>query len=366
MSERDRFPGGVDIEIDTGRRSQKNRSMKSLRVPLLLAVCAALSSSLIGNTTVPRSYPSIGTISKYDKRLDKLIDSDAKIEVIASGFVWTEGPAWNKEGGFLVFSDIPRNVIMKWSPTEGVSEYMNPAGYTGIVDYGGEPGSNGLVFDSMGRLTLCEHGDRRIALVTKEGGKRTLADNYRGKRFNSPNDLTYHSNGDLYFTDPIYGLPNRQDDPRRELDYCGVYLRRADGEVVLLTKDFTRPNGIALSPDEKTLYVAQSDSDAPIWRSYPVRGDGTLGKGKVFFDATRYTKDGPGMPDGMKVDSKGNLWASGPAGFYIFSPEGDLLGRMEMGEHASNCAWGDDGSTLYMTVDMYVCRIRTKAKGLGF
>ena len=159
---------------------------------------------------------------------------------------------------------------------------MKPSGYTGIDDYGREPGSNGLLFDSQGRLTLCEHGDRRVSVLTERGGKRTLADNYRGKRFNSPNDLVYATNGNLYFTDPIYGLPDRQNDSRREMDYCGVYLLRPGGEVVLLTKDFTRPNGIGLSPDEKMLYVAQSDSAAPIWRSYPIKNDGTLGRGKYF------------------------------------------------------------------------------------
>ena len=337
------------------------------RSPFLFACVASIAiTSLSGNTDTPSNYPVIGKINKFDDRLDELIDEEAQIEVIASGFVWTEGPAWNKEGGFLVFSDIPRNVVMKWSETEGLREYLRPAGYTGIVDYGREPGSNGLLFDAMGRLTLCEHGDRRISVLTKDGGKRTLADNYKGKRFNSPNDLVYHPNGNLYFTDPIYGLPERQDDPRREMDYCGVFLLRPNGEVELLTKEFTRPNGIALSPDGKTLYVAQSDSAAPLWRSYPVKGDGTIGKGKLLYNALKFKKDGVGNADGMTVDRKGNLWASGPAGIYIFSPQGDLLGRIEMGEHASNCAWGDDGSTLYMTVDMYVCRVRTKTVGIGF
>tara|TARA_B100001057_G_scaffold372075_1_gene376244 strand:+ start:1528 stop:2547 length:1020 start_codon:yes stop_codon:yes gene_type:complete len=337
------------------------------RSPFLFACVASIAiTSLSGNTDTPSNYPVIGKINKFDDRLDELIDEEAQIEVIASGFVWTEGPAWNKEGGFLVFSDIPRNVVMKWSETEGLREYLRPAGYTGIVDYGREPGSNGLLFDAMGRLTLCEHGDRRISVLTKDGGKRTLADNYKGKRFNSPNDLVYHPNGNLYFTDPIYGLPERQDDPRREMDYCGVFLLRPNGEVELLTKEFTRPNGIALSPDGKTLYVAQSDSAAPLWRSYPLKGDGTIGKGKLLYNALKFKKDGVGNADGMTVDRKGNLWASGPAGIYIFSPQGDLLGRIEMGEHSSNCTWGDGGSTLYMTVDMYVCRVRTKTVGIGF
>ena len=202
---------------------------------LFACVASIALNSLSGNTDTPSNYPVIGKINKFDDRLDELIDEEAQIEVIASGFAWTEGPAWNKEGGFLVFSDIPRNVVMKWSETEGLHEYLRPAGYTGIVDYGREPGSNGLLFDAMGRLTLCEHGDRRISVLTKDGGKRTLADNYKGKRFNSPNDLVYHPNGNLYFTDPIYGLPERQDDPRREMDYCGVFLLRPNGEVELLT-----------------------------------------------------------------------------------------------------------------------------------
>ncbi len=335
-------------------------------LPLFVLAGATLGTALLGNTDTPSNYPVLGKINRFDERLGNLIDEDAEIEVIASGFVWTEGPAWNKEGRYLVFSDIPRNVVMKWSEAEGLSEYLKPAGYTGIVDYGREPGSNGLLFDAKGRLTLCEHGDRRVSVLTKDGGKRTLADNYRGSRFNSPNDLVYHSNGNLYFTDPIYGLPERQDDPRREMDYCGVYLLRPSGEVVLLTKEFTRPNGIALSPDGQTLYVAQSDSAAPIWRSYPVKADGTIGEGRIFFNALKFKKDGVGNPDGMTVDQKGNLWATGPGGIYIFTPEGELLGRIETGEHSSNCTWGDDGSTLYMTVDMYVCRVRTKTVGIGF
>ena len=258
--------------------------MNLIRFLLASVAVFAWAALIRANTDVPSNYPTIGKINKMDDRMDALIDPDAAIEVIASGFVWTEGPAWNKQGSYLVFSDIPRNVVMKWSETEGLSVFMKPSGYTGIEDYGREPGSNGLLFDSQGRLTLCEHGDRRVSVLTEGGGKLTLADNYRGKRFNSPNDLVYATNGNLYFTDPIYGLPDRENDSRREMDYCGVYLLRPGGEVVLLTKDFTRPNGIGLSPDEKTLYVAQSDSTAPIWRSYPIKNDGTLGRGKVFFN----------------------------------------------------------------------------------
>jgi gluconolactonase len=202
-----------------------------------------------------------------------------------------------------------------------------------------------------------------VARLEKGGGKKTIVDSYMGRRLNSPNDGCYKSNGDLYFTDPPYGLPKQADDPTRELDFCGVYRVAKDGTVTLLTKEMTRPNGIAFSPDERTLYVAQSDPERAIWMAFPVQRDGTLGRGRVFHDATSMVGKGPGLPDGLKVDRAGNLFATGPGGVYIFTPSGDLLGRIETGEKTANCAWGDDGSTLYMTADMYLCRIKTRTKG---
>jgi len=202
--------------------------------------------------------------------------------------------------------------------------------------------------------------------MTKDGGKRTLVDNYEGKRLNSPNDAVYKSNGDLYFTDPPYGLPKRYEDRRRELDWCGVYRLSKDGKVTLLTKEMTRPNGIAFSPDEKILYVAQSDPKAALWKAFPVQDDGTLGDSRVFYDATSLVGKLPGLPDGLKVDKKGNLWATGPGGVHIFAADGTPLGRIETGEATANCGWGDDGTVLYITADMYLCRIQTKVTGLGF
>ena len=320
------------------------------------------------STIDTKNFPTIGEVIRIDPEINSLIAENTKIEVIGNGFVWAEGPVWvkDKAGGHLLFSDIPRNSVMKWKENKGVSLFLKPSGYTGPTDYGNEPGCNGLLIDSKGRLVSCEHGDRRISVVTKAGGKRTLVDNYKGKRLNSPNDACYNSAGDLYFTDPPYGLPNRYNDPRRELDFCGVYRLSKSGQLTLLTKEMTRPNGIAFSPDEKHLYVAQSDPKAAIWKKFPVNADGTLGKGKLFFDATDDVGKLPGLPDGLKVDNKGNVWATGPGGVLIFTSSRKLLGRISTGEKTANCGWGEDGSVLYLTADMYICRIKTNVKGAGW
>lgn len=313
------------------------------------------------------SFPTIGRIVREDARLDELIGTDAKIEVLASGFVWSEGPVWIKSENCLLFSDIPRNSIMKWTEeTDGLSLFMKPSGYTGVADYGAEPGSNGLLLDAQGRLVMCEHGDRRISRLEWNGGKQTLVDSFDGRRLNSPNDAVYKSNGDLYFTDPAYGLPKQFDDPTRELDFCGVYCLARDGHVTLLTDKMTRPNGLAFSPDEQILYVAQSDAEQAVWNAFTVREDGTLGESKVFYDVTSEVGKAPGLPDGMKIDQHGNIFATGPGGVLVFASDGTRLGLIETGESTSNCAWGNDGTILYITADMYLCRIKTKTKGAGW
>jgi gluconolactonase len=214
---------------------------------------------------------------------------------------------------------------------------------------------------------LCEHGDRRVTRIEKDGKKTVLADSYMGKKLNSPNDLVYHSNGDLYFTDPPYGLPKWEKDPTKELDFHGVYLRKKDGKLILLTKEMTRPNGIELSPDEKTLYVANSDPEQPIWKSFPVKDDGTIGEGKLFVDGTKWVKDKRlGLPDGMKIDVDGNIWATGPGGVWVFSPKGEVLGNIDTGTNTANCCFGDDGSTLYIAANHDICRVKTLTKGKGF
>lgn len=335
---------------------------------LLAAVTltAGLAAPLSAQNSV--NFPTIGEVVRLDPAMDDLIPKDAPIQVLTSGFEWAEGPVWvaasGNEPGYLLFSDIPRNSIMKWVEGQGVSLFLKPAGYTGQVGYGNEPGSNGLLLDSQGQLVACEHGDRRVSVLTRGGGKRTLADNFEGKRLNSPNDATFKSNGDLYFTDPPYGLPKGYDDPNRELDFCGVYRISKGGKVTLLTKEMTRPNGIAFSPDEKILYVAQSDPAAPIWKKFAVKDDGTLGPGEVFYDATEnFKKKLPGLPDGMDVDAQGNVFATGPGGVYVFNPAGKLLGRISTGEATANCTLGGpNGDQLFLTADMYLCRIQTKTK----
>lgn len=330
-------------------------------VPLLLL-------PLLSSAQNTRNFPAIGEVVRLDPAFDKLVPKDATIDVVAGGFQWAEGPVWvpddSKNGGHILFSDIPNNRVVKWVEGTGWETWLKPAGFSGPSDYGNEPGCNGLLRDHDGLLISCEHGDRRISRLTKDGGKRTVADNWQGKRFNSPNDACIHKNGDIYFTDPIYGLPGKANDPRREIDFCGVYRVDTKGEVTLLTDEFTRPNGICFSPDQKTLYVAQSDPGASIYKKFPVKADGTLGPSELFFDATPHRAGKRGLPDGIKCDVDGNLWATGPGGVWVFNPDGKPLGRIDPKEATANCGWGGkDGSILYLTSDMYLCRIQTSSRG---
>jgi gluconolactonase len=323
-----------------------------------------LSFLTVGFTTqlFAQTPATIGRIERLDAELDKYVTSDAKIEILAGGFTWTEGPVWVSDdgGGHLLFSDIPRNSIYRWSPARGIELFLSPSGYTGNSYYGLEPGSNGLALDDQGQLTACEHGDRRVSVLTRGGGKRTLVDSFEGRRLNSPNDLTFDSSGAIYFTDPIYGLPERAKDPRRELDFCGVYRLAPDGKLSLLTKEMTRPNGIGLSPDQKTLYVAQSDPENPVWMSFPLREDKTLGDGKVLLDGTKYMKEFPGLPDGLTVSPDGTIFGSGPGGIYVLKPDGKLIGRIVTGQRTSNCTLSNDHKTLFITADSYLCRVKLK------
>ena len=333
---------------------------------IAMLVFSACPASAMSQTAT--SFPSIGKVVRYVDRINGIISPDSKIELLASVFEWSEGPLWIQQAGdgYLIFSDIPRNSIMKWKRGKGVTLFMKPSGYTGIADYGREPGSNGLALDLQGRIIFCEHGDRRISRLEKEGGKKTLVDAYRGKRLNSPNDAAVKSNGDIYFTDPPYGLPKGYKDTRRELDFCGVYRLSTSGRLTLLTKEMTRPNGIAFSPDEKVLYVAQSDPENPFIKAFPVKSNGTLANPKVLYDFSDLVTRYPGLPDGLKVDKNGNLFATGPGGVYVITPEGNLLGKIHTGKATANCAWGNDGSVLYITADDTLCRIKTKTKAANW
>jgi gluconolactonase len=306
-------------------------------------------------------------IIRLDPRFDGLVPPDAKLEKIAEGFTWVEGPVWDRQGRYLLFSDIPANAVYKWKEGEGVSLFLKPSGYTGVVPFAGaEPGSNGLTLDRHGHLVLCQHGERRIGRLNGANSMVALTDRYEGLRLNSPNDLVFTSNGDLYFTDPPFGLPRNFNDPGKELSFQGVYRLSPDGTLTLLIQDLRAPNGIAFSPDEQTLYVTDVDPQRAAWWAYDVKVDGTVTNGRIFFDATRWRKDPYFGPDGLKVDRTGNVFGARPGGISVFAPDGTHLGSIETGGPVSNLAWGEDGATLFVTGGSAVFRIRLLTKGTGF
>jgi len=296
------------------------------------------------------------SIEKLDPALDALIADNAKIELLATGFKWSEGPVW-LDGG-LVFSDVPNNTAFRWREGDrAASVFLKPSGSTtGAVGQG----SNGLARDAKGNLILCQHGDRCVARLEKDGRFTKLADKFEGKRFNSPNDLCIARDGSIYFTDPPYGLAKGTPP---EIPFHGVYRIGVDGTVTALIRDIKFPNGIALSPDQRTLYVAVSNPEHPCIRAYDIDGR----NGRERFDATPLkSAERKGSCDGMKVDAHGNIWTTGPGGVLIISKEGRHLGTILTGQPTANCAFGDDGGTLYITSNMNLLRVRTKVKGAGF
>jgi gluconolactonase len=310
----------------------------------------------------PEALPAVGEVVRLDPALDAIIPVDARIEKVAEGFTFGEGPVWDPAGS-LLFSDPNENVIYRWSPDEGVSVFRAKSGYAGAdIDRYGQPGSNGLTFDLEGRLTIDQHGNRQVVRLEKNGVVTVLADRFEGKRLNSPNDLVYRSDGTLYFTDPPFGLPEVFDDPMKELPYSGVFAWR-DGDLRLVANDLSGPNGLAFAPDERFLYVANWDTAKKVVMRYPVMADGSLAAGQVFFDMT--PAPGEEALDGIKVDQAGNLFVSGPGGAWIISPEGKHLGTIKGPELPANFAWGDaDGRTLYMTARTGLYRLRTNIPGI--
>jgi len=303
---------------------------------------------------------AIGSIARLDPALDQLVPKDAQIEKVAGGFTFIEGPLWRPSNA-LWFSDVVGNVVRQWTPDGKVTELLRPGGYDGnSLPAGGYNGPNGMTSDKDGAVLLCQHGNRRIVRIDKDMKVSTLVDKFEGKKLNSPNDLVFRSDGSLYFTDPPYGLPKGDEDPAKEVKFNGVY-RLANGKLQPVIKDLTRPNGIALSPDEKTLYVANSDEKHKVWMRYDVAADGAVSNGKLFADVTEEKE--AGLPDGMKVDSQGNVYASGPGGVWVFTPDGKHIGTIKLPETPANCGWGDDGKTLYITAQTGLYRIKLAVAG---
>lgn len=306
-------------------------------------------------------------IVRVDPALDAIVSSDTKLEKLAGGFLFTEGPVWvpatATTSGYLLFSDPNANTIYRWSADGQVSAFRTKSGYSGFnVGEYHQPGSNGLTLDNKGRLTINQHGNRRVIRVEPRGNITVLADQYEGKRLNSPNDLVYRSDGALYFTDPPFGLPKVFDDPRKELPYSGVYCVR-NGQVKLVSTDLDAPNGLAFSPDEKFLYVNNWNDKKKVILRYDVQPDCTLTNSRLFFDMTN--APGSDALDGLKVDHEGNVYSTGPGGLWIISPEGKRLGLIKGPEDPHNMAWGDeDGKTLYITALTGIYRIRLNIAGV--
>ena len=331
--------------------------MKKISLSLVL-----LSTNFCG--FAQENKAGTGTIEYISKELSKLINKDAKVEIIADGFQFTEGPLWVEKEKMLLLSDVPGNTVYKWTEAKGKEVYLKPGGYTDTAKRGGFMGPNGLILSRDGKLLICQHGDRRVAMmdaplnapVTKYV---TVAGLYDGKKLNSPNDLFLAKNGDIYFTDPAYGFERGGRDPKKEITYQGVYKMDKAGKVTLLVDSIESPNGIAMMPDGKTLLVANSDNRKKFWYKYDVSANGTLTNGSVFFDASN--EKAPGLCDGFKIDMNGNVYAAGPGGIWIFTKEARLIGKILLnGVSASNCALTPDGKTLYITANQYLLRVKMR------
>lgn len=309
-------------------------------------------------------YAVIGNIEAISPSLGSILDTTAKIEIVAEGYDWTEGPLWLPDQKALLFSDIPPNKIFKWTEEKGAELYLTPSGYSGSVPRTGEPGSNGLLLSPTGKLVLCQHGDRRLAIMEPPLDRpapefETLIDQYQGKKLNSPNDAVYHPNGDLLFTDPPYGLEKNVDDPAKELAFQGVYLLKSSGELRLLTDSLTRPNGIALTNTGKSVIIANSDPEKARWYLFDLQNDSLI-NGRILLDATTQAKSESGLPDGLKTDKNGNIFATGPGGVWIFDAKGTLAGKIRIPSPCSNVALADDEKTLFITADSRILRLRLR------
>lgn len=322
---------------------------------ILLAGCSAKNEAPAPAAEVK----GVGSITRLDPAMESIVPQSAVIEKVAGGFSFTEGPLWRADG-HLWFSDVTANVVRSLKPGGEVNVIILKAGGETTAPEGSYIGPNGMVADKDGFVLLCQHANRQIVRLDKDLKQTVYIDNFEGKKLNSPNDLVYTADGALYFTDPPYGLLKQDEDPAKELKFNGVF-RYKDGKLTVLTKELSRPNGIAFSPDEKVMYVANSDEKKKLWMRYAVGPDGTLMNGHVFADVTAETE--AGLPDGMKVDSRGNVFATGPGGVWVFAPDGKHLGTIKTPEPPANVGWGDDGQTLYITAVTSVYRIRLSVTG---
>jgi gluconolactonase len=308
----------------------------------------------------PKPAAGTGEIVRLDPRLDAVVSSTAAVEKVSGGFKFVEGPLW-RPPGVLWFSDLVGNVVHQWSPDGKVTDVLKPGGYDGKdAPDGGYIGPNGMVAGPDSSVILCQHGNRRIVRMNPDGKVTMLVDRFEGKRLNSPNDLVYAPDGALYFTDPPFGLPKANEDPAKELKFNGVF-RYAQGKLQPVIKDIPLPNGIAFSPDYKTLYISNSETNRRNWMRCEMTPAGTVSGCRVFADAT--SSPDQGVPDGLKVDSAGNVYAAGPGGVWVFSAAGEHLGTIKTPETPSNCTWGDDGKTLYITAVTSVYRIHLNVAG---
>lgn len=328
-----------------------------MRVLLLLTLILASCGT--------REIKTIGSIEKKDSALDAILSENVAIEIIGEGYTWSEGPVWIEKENMLLFSDVPENIVYKWTEEKGVEPYLTPSGFTGDSTRSRERGSNGLIFHNDS-LILCQHGNRQVAKMNaslKDPRPEfvALATTYDGNRFNSPNDAAYRSNGDLFFTDPPYGLANLDDDLEKESPINGVYKVTPQGVVSLMVDSLTKPNGIAFMPNGNKFLVANSDGAKAIWYEFELNTHGDSVKtAKIFYDATSLMGIEKGSPDGFKIDSKGNVFATGPGGVWIFNKEGKVLGKIKLPEASANCALSPDEKTLYITADMYLLRVKMR------
>ena len=300
-----------------------------------------------------------GTIQRLDPRLDALVPPDAVIEKVAGGYTFTEGPVWDSLNATLFFSDVRGNAVYQWSEADGPGTLLEPV-FEGDREGLALISTNGLTLDANNQLVMCEHGNRQISRLEADGSRSVVVDSYEGRRLNSPNDLTYDADGALYFTDPPYGMQGQEESPLRELDVNGVFRLHPDGELELLVRDMSRPNGIALAPDGATLYVANSDNSRKVWMAYDLDESGAS-NGRVVRDVTG--EPAAGTPDGMKVDQTGHLFATGPGGVWVMTPDGEHLGTIMPDEVPANVAWGGAGNVLYMTANTGVYRVTLATSG---